>query len=76
MFGQSSTVTTRYAIYRTHLTEKHVNTLYAYLIKKFPEDAEFLESHLNDWQEEVGALHDAFLTGDTKYLDGYEKRFS
>lgn len=76
MFGQNNTNAIRYAIYRTHLAEKHAKALYAYLIEKFPEDREFLESHLSDWQEEVSALHNAFLSGDTHYLDNYEKRFS
>ena len=37
MFSKKDTNAMRYAIYRTHLTEKHVNTLYAYMIEKFPE---------------------------------------
>lgn len=69
-------VAVRYAIYRTHLAEKHINTLYAYLKQRFPEDVDFLDSQLGDWQQDVGQLHDAFLRGDSKYLDTYEQRFS
>jgi hypothetical protein len=76
MFGQKNTNAMRYAIYRTHLAEKHTNSLYAYLVEKFPEDSDFLEGRLHDWKNEVGELHDAFLRGDTKYMDEYERRFS
>lgn len=76
MFGGDTRLAVRYAIYRTHLAEQHVNTLYSFLKQRFPEDAEFLNGQLDDWQQEVDQLHDAFLRGDAKHLDKYEQRFS
>lgn len=76
MFRNDLRLALRYAIYRTHLAEQHTNALYSFLKQRFPEDAEFLESQLDDWQQEVGQLHDAFLRRDTKYLDIYEQRFA
>ena len=75
MFGGDTRMAVRYAIYRTHLAEKHINVLYGFLKQRFPDDADFLNNQLADWQREVGQLHDAFLQGDNAYLDEYEERF-
>ena len=76
MFLSGTRLSIRYAIYRTHLVEQHINLLYGFLKERFPDDAQFLDSQINHWQEEVGQLHNAFLNGDAKYLDKYEQRFS
>ncbi len=76
MFGSDTRLAVRYAIYRTHLSEHHVNMLYGFLKQRFPEDTEFLDGQLYDWRQEVDQLHEAFLRGDAKYLDEYEQRFS
>lgn len=76
MFARKDSLAVRYAIYRTHLAEKHINTLYALLIERFPEDAEPLKNQLQDWQDEVGELHDAFLRDDSEYLDRYERQYT
>lgn len=65
----------RYALYRTHLAEQHINVLYGFLKQRFPADTVFLDSQLADWQRQVGQLHDAYLQGDGDYLDKYEQRF-
>lgn len=54
----------RYAIYRVHLLERHVNGLYSLLKMQFPEQTETLDELLNDWQTEVRKMHDAFIRGD------------
>ena len=43
MFGSDTRLAVRYAIYRTHLSEHHVNMLYGFLKQRFPEDTEFLD---------------------------------
>ena len=75
MFGGDTRLAVRYAIYRTHLAEQHINVLYAFLKQRFPDDVDFLDSQLEGWQREVDQLHDAFLQGDKDYLDKYEQRF-
>ena len=76
MFGDDTRLTVRYAIYRTYLAEQHINKLYSFLKQRFPEDSEFLDGQLDNWQQEVAQLHEAFLRGDAKYFDRYEQRFS
>jgi hypothetical protein len=75
MVGSDTKLALRYAIYRTHLAEQHINVLYGYLKQRFPADTDFLDSQLDDWQREVGQLHDAFLQGNGTYPDKYEQRF-
>jgi hypothetical protein len=75
MFGGDTKLAVRYAIYRTHLAEKHINVLYGFLKQRFPDDTDFLDSQLESWQREVSGLHEAFLQGDEAYLDKYEQRF-
>ncbi len=76
MFGSDTRLAVRYTLYRTHWAEHHVKMLYGFLKQRFPEDTEFLDGQLDDWQQEVDQLHEAFLRGDAKYLDEYEQRFS
>ena len=66
----------RYAIYRTHLAEQHINMLYGFLKHRFPADTGLLDRQLDDWQREVDQLHDAFLGGDGAYMATYEQRFT
>ena len=75
MYGGDTKLALRYAIYRTHLAEQHINVLYSFLKQRFPADTDLLDRQLEDWQREVGQLHDAFLQGDNEYLDKYEQRF-
>ena len=76
MFGDDTRLAVRYAIYRIYLAEQHINKLYSLLKQRFPEDTEFFDGQLDDWQQEVAQLHEAFLRGDAKYFDKYEQRFS
>ena len=76
MFNRGTRIALRYAIYRTHLIEKHVNALYSFLKIRFPDETEFLDDLLGDWQAEVNSMHDAFLKGDKNYFDEYEDRFT
>ena len=75
MFNRGTRIALRYAIYRTHLLEKHVNALYSIMKSKLPEEAEYLEDLLGDWQEEVSKMHAAFLGGDDGYFNDYEVSF-
>jgi hypothetical protein len=75
MFGKGNQLALRYGLYRTHLLERHVNALYSVLIKRLPEEADCLDALLGEWQREVGKMHKAFLEGDAKYFDQYERQF-
>ena len=48
MFNRGTRIALRYAIYRTHLLEKHVNALYSFLKIRLPGETEFLDDLLGD----------------------------
>jgi len=75
MFGKKNQLALRYAIYRTHLLERHVNALYGVLKESLPDNTEYLDSLVDDWQSEIGEMHKAFLDGDDVYFDQYERKF-
>ncbi len=74
MFNRGNRLALRYALSRTHLLEKHVNALYAFMKLRFPEESDFFDDLLRDWQADVGRMHDAFLQGNENYFDDYERR--
>jgi len=75
MIEDDTGLSVRYALYRTYLAEQHINELHSFLKQRLPEDMELLDRQLDNYRQEVARLHEAFLRGDTKFFDKYEKRF-
>lgn len=75
MFNQGNRLALRYALYRTHLLERHVNALFGVLNERLPDGTGSLDPLLGEWQDEIRKMHKAFLDGDTEYFDHYERQF-
>ena len=56
MFNRGNRLALRYALSRTHLLEKHVNALYAFMKLRYPEESDFFDDLLGDWQADVGRM--------------------